>query len=119
MTNTKSILHLKDSEIMENPRAEKGFALARQTPNAVRKIPKLTPNMWQIWKVQSQSVRDTIYTVVEKSNGEVECDCPDFANRKDLILCKHVWACLYAEVLVTNATSSYSKSRQTKEKRSV
>lgn len=102
MTSKKTvILGMSDSEIQENPRAERGLLLARQTPDAVKKIPKLRPNMWQIWKVKSTSVKDMMYTVVEKSNGEMSCDCPDFQKRLDLFFCKHCWACLYSEVLVT------------------
>jgi predicted nucleic acid-binding Zn finger protein len=85
--------------LIGNERAARGLALAK-TPNAVRKIPKLTSSTWQIWKVVSQTHKDILYTVIEKSDGTIECDCPDFINRKGLLLCKHILGCMYLEVIV-------------------
>lgn len=79
----------------ENKRSAEGRVLAH-TPNAVRKIQRITK--WQIWKVRSQTYADIVYTVVEKDNGALECDCPDFEYRRTM--CKHIYAVFFSEVQV-------------------
>lgn len=79
----------------ENQRAIDGRVLAH-TPKAVRKIQRLTK--WQIWKVQSQTDKDVLYTVLEKDNGDLECDCPDFDYRR--VMCKHIYAVFFSEINV-------------------
>lgn len=79
----------------ENQRAIDGRVLAH-TPKAVRKIQRLTK--WQIWKVQSQTYEDITYTVVEKDDGDLECDCQDFEFRR--VMCKHIYAIFFSEIKV-------------------
>lgn len=86
---------LEEQQHERNFRAERGRALA-DTPNAVRKIPAITK--WQLWKVKSQSSKGIVYTVVEKDNGELECDCPDFGHRHEV--CKHIYAIIFSEASV-------------------
>ena len=59
----------------------------------IRKLPKTTQA--QLWKIESQSVPGKYYNVIEKSNGDITCDCPDYDNRQDT--CKHIFAVIIRE----------------------
>ena len=59
----------------------------------IRKIPKTTGA--QLWKVESERFKDLYYNVLEKSDGTVTCDCPDFEHRQET--CKHIYACIIWE----------------------
>jgi hypothetical protein len=53
----------------------------------IRKLPKVTKA--QLWKVESERFKGLYYNVIEKSDGDMTCDCPDFENRGEV--CKHIY----------------------------
>lgn len=70
-----------------NTRSEKGLYLAAQ--GHVRKIVPSTTRA-QLYKVRSETDRDILYSVIQKSTGEVSCDCEDYMRRG--VTCKHIYA---------------------------
>lgn len=78
-------------EEMEIERAKKGQVLAAL--GHVRKIEPRTTSA-QLYKVRSESNRDTLYSVIQKSSGETICDCQDFIRRG--LYCKHIFAVAFS-----------------------
>lgn len=84
---------MKHQNVKErNERAEKGLILASQSH--VKKIEPRTTAA-QLYKVLSER-KDTWYSVIEHSDGQITCDCPDFERRNTV--CKHQWAVIFSEV---------------------
>lgn len=78
---------------MEKTRYERGMLMA-----ATARIRKIRPRTTkaQLWKVESERTKGVYYNVIEKSNGDVTCDCPDFLHREET--CKHIYAVIIREV---------------------
>jgi uncharacterized Zn finger protein len=76
---------------LSKSRYGRGWMLAATAQ--IRKIPKTTKV--QLWKVQSERIRDKYYSVIEKDDG-LFCDCPDFEQRGEI--CKHVYAVILREI---------------------
>jgi uncharacterized Zn finger protein len=70
----------------------RGVVLA--TTGHIRKVHPSTTSA-QLWKVESERLQDVYYSVIEKSDGEMLCDCPDFEHRQEL--CKHIYAVIIRE----------------------
>jgi SWIM zinc finger len=79
----------------ETKRWESGRLLA--ATSHIRKVQDI-PKVQCQWKVQSQSDKTKYYTVIEKPNGDLECDCPDYLHRG--VICKHIFGCIIMEVKV-------------------
>jgi len=86
-----------------NHRAEKGLILAGQSH-----VHKITPRTTaaQLYKVLSEKNKDTWYNVIEKSSGEVTCDCEDFKQRNSI--CKHQWAVIFSETQTSDDLKAYA-----------
>ena len=78
-------------------RFEKGLAIA-QTEGSVRKIPKVLGS--QLYKVRSQTKKDTWYDVVVFSDGNMFCNCPDSLLHSGGEVCKHCWAAMCQDVII-------------------
>lgn len=78
---------------IENKRYGRGWVLAASAH--IRKVSPRTTQA-QLWKVQSERLKDTYYNVILKSDGELMCDCPDYEHRQPE-LCKHIWAVIILE----------------------
>lgn len=70
----------------------RGWVLA--ATSHIRKVSPRTTGA-QLWKVESESHKDTYYSVVLKSDGTMMCDCPDYEHRQEM--CKHCWAVIIYE----------------------
>lgn len=75
-----------------NTRYGRGVVLA--TTGHIRKVHPSTTSA-QLWKVESERLQGTYYSVIEKSDGSVTCDCPDYENRQEV--CKHIYAVIVSE----------------------
>lgn len=84
-------IRLSMESTVNKSRYGRGWVLAASAH--IRRLPKVTKA--QLWKVESESRKDTYYNVILKSNDEMTCDCPDFENRKEF--CKHIYACILYE----------------------
>lgn len=60
--------------------------------STIRKVVPRTTSA-QLWKVESETVQNKFYGVLEKRDGSFLCDCPDFANRGKM--CKHIFAVIF------------------------
>lgn len=75
-------------------RFERGVRLA-QTGHNIRKIPKVLGS--QLWKVESERVKDKWYDVVLFQDGNVFCSCEDSMYSGEV--CKHVFSVIASETL--------------------
>lgn len=78
--------------VINKSRYGRGWVLA-----ATAHIRKVSPSTTkaQLWKVQSERLPDTYYSVVLKSDGTMMCDCPDYEHRQEN--CKHIYAVIIYE----------------------
>jgi uncharacterized Zn finger protein len=96
---------------MSNTRFGRGWVLA--ATSRIRRIEPRTTAA-QLWKVESESTPNTFYDVLQKSDGETTCTCPDFEIRGQI--CKHIYAVVISESQIQKFVSDNPVIRTANEK---
>jgi SWIM zinc finger len=78
---------------METSKSRYGRGWILAATAHIRKIPRTTKA--QLWKIESERFKDQYYNVVEKADGGMTCDCPDFEHTQQP--CKHIFCVIIWE----------------------